>query len=70
MECCQCQHERQKYLKQICGQSTGVGDTSRATPPLHPLPGFAAPISTVDPWVGQGNASDAVEGLVCPASIF
>lgn len=67
MECCQCQQERQKYLKQICGESRGAmpwgrGFQARQTdngPPAkqHPLP----------PWFcsprQQSRASKQREGI-------
>lgn len=63
MECCQCQHERQKYLKQIYGESRGAAGFLRAEP--APERGSRAQPYLVSAEEGAGlGAADLAHGVL------
>lgn len=69
MECCQCQQERQKYLKQICGESRGATPWDKGHG-HRPTGQAASPLSllsqpTPAQWIFEaegGNSSNAAGG--------
>ena len=76
MECCQCQQERQKYLKQICGESRGANAVGQGFPgkanghrPAGEAASFPSPVSQPAPAERSfeaegGNSSNAAGGRV------
>jgi len=65
MECCQCQQERQKYLKQICGERReavpwGRGFQASLLPPQFWQPTPAQRVFEVE----GGNSSNTAGGHV------